>query len=455
MKKTLIKAVLLGAVLSTGALTSCDSDSKNNPNPDTEEPNGREFITLTASIPDASGTAGNGGTMAYAITHEQAINPSFTLDMFKGDGFGLRSARTARVQGSDDGTELYNIQYTGDDGGVFNKYQVKGQKNFVDTNQEFDLSDILGTSPRWNKAAEGIGVGVHLSGSTTVYEGTTNPVFKYTRGTVKIADIDLVKARVPNSTEFPFPFSAELEAQGYSVGRIDVPVLNHDKSKIYIGCNVTKVDPTKAPTFSAAGVPSWPTDNNNREIGTVTLVVDYPTLANPKLIFSGVSKVNNHAYRTTTQYVGTDGHVYQATATSGQDILRISKSTNDYDNSYHFSLDQALGLTGTRIRAWRYVKDGVAVILYDTGNNSGGYIALADLNAKTATKLTTEVETEATLTTTLGQYQNIAVSGDYVYVPLTPAGSAGNLYVINWKTKQITKGAQLAGQSGSFYLGSY
>lgn len=447
MKKTLFKTAMLSAVIVLGTLTGCENDSP--ASGEENEGEGREFISLTASIPDETGTAGNGGTMAYAITHDEAINPNFSLNIYQ-SGFGLRSARTARVQASEDGKELYNIQYTGEDGGVFNKYQVKGKNSYLDTGNELGLADIIGTSPRWVKAAEGIGVGVHLTGSTTVYEGTApNHVFKYTRGKVRIAVIDLVKANVPNSTEFDFPFPAELEAQGYSVGRIDVPVLNEDKTKIFIGCNVSKIDPAKL-SYNASGTPSWANDNANRTLGTTTLVVDYPSLQNPKLIYSDLSKINNHSYRTMTQYVGDDGHIYQATATSGQDILRISKSTSNYDNSYHFSLDQALGLTGTRIQAFRYIKDGAAVVLYNIAGK-GGYIALIDLNTKTATKISNDYEAGLDF----GQYQNIAVSGDYVYVPLTPPGEAGKLYVINWKTKEVIKGATLAGQTGSSYIGSY
>lgn len=449
MKAKALKIVLSGTAIALATLVGCKEEG---PQVDVSGPGGesaREYISLTASIPDAAGTAGNGGTMAYALTHEQAIDPNFSINIYQ-EGFGLRSARTARVQASDDGTELYNIQYTGEDGGVFNRYLVKGAKNYQDTGEELDLSDLIGTSPRWTKAAEGIGIGVHLTGSTTVYEGEApNHVFKYTRGQVRIAEIDLIGARVPNSTEFDFPFPAEIEAEGYSVGRIDVPVLNADKSKIYIGCNVSKVDPGKL-SYNESGTPTWANDAANRTLGTTTLVVDYPSLQNPKLIYSQVSKVNNHSYRTMTQYVGNDGHVYQATATGGPDILRISKATNDYDNSYHFSLDQALGLDDTRIQAWRYIENGKAIVLYNVAG-SGGYVAMIDLNANTATKISSDYEAGLNF----GQYQNIAVSGDYVYVPLTPMGGEGKLYVINWKTNEVIKGATLAGQSGSSYIGSY
>ncbi|SDG21872.1 hypothetical protein SAMN04487996_11695 [Dyadobacter soli] len=446
MKKSLLTAAILGMTL---VFAGCNDDDDNSgPGPGTPEST-RAFISLTASIPDEAGTAGNGGTMAYAITHEQAVDPNFSVNIYQ-NGFGLRSARTARVQASEDGTELYNIQYTGEDGGVFNKYLVKGAKDYQDTGNELDLSDIVGTSPRWTKAAENIGIGVHLTGSTTVTEGTApNHVFKYTRGKVRIAVIDLENARVPNSTEFDFPFPAELEAQGYSVGRIDVPVLNEAKNKIFIGCNVSKIDPKKL-TYNASGNPVWANDAANRTLGTTTLVVDYPSLQNPKLIYSTVSKTNNHSYRTMTQYVGNDGHVYQATATGGKDILRIDKGTSEYDNNYHFNLDAALGVTDSRIQAWRYIKDGIGLVLYNIAGD-GGYIAMVDLNAKTATKITNDYEAGLDF----GQFQNLAVHGDNIYVPLTPTGEAGRLYVINWKTKAVTKGATLTGQSGSSYLGSY
>lgn len=445
MKKNLLSALILSAAM---IVAGCKDDTTN-PDGGGETPNAREFISLTASIPDETGTAGNGGTMAYAITHAQAIDPNFSVNIYQ-NGFGLRSARTARVQASEDGTELYNIQYTGEDGGVFNKYIVKGGKDYQDTGNELDLSDIIGTSPRWTKAAEDIGIGVHLTGSTTISDGVApNHVYKYTRGKVRIARIDLAGAKVPNSTEFDFPFPANIEAQGYSVGRIDVPVLNQAQNKLFIGCNVSKVDPAKL-SYTTAGLPTWANDATGRTLGTTTLVVDFPSLQNPKLIYSTLSKTNNHSYRTMTQYVGTDGHVYQATATGGKDILRIDKNTSEYDASYHFNLDAALSLTDTRIQAWRYIKDGISLVLYNIAGK-GGYIALIDLNAKTATKISNDYEAGLDF----GQYQNLAVSGDYIYVPLTPTGEAGRLYVINWKTKEVIKGTVLTGQSGSSYLGSY
>ena len=93
MRRNLIAAFVLGTTL---ILAGC-KDDETPPKIDNETPGAREFISLTASIPDEAGVAGNGGTMAYAITHEQAIDPGFSVDIYK-DGFGLRSARTARCR---------------------------------------------------------------------------------------------------------------------------------------------------------------------------------------------------------------------------------------------------------------------------------------------------------------------------------------------------------------------
>lgn len=470
MKNSSIKTVLLGAVLAIGTLSGCKKNNNGPGEPPVSGPDiwERKYITLTAAFPDGEGTAGNGGTMAYAITPEQAIDQNFEVNVFN-SGYGLRSQRTARVQGSQNGNFLYNIQYTGTDGGIFNKYKVEGAKKFDDTREEVDTEPILGSAPRWVVAADGIGVGVYASSKIQGTEEGANADFVDVVSTAKIAILNLNDPQITRQTEFVIPFTAEQTKAGYQIGRIDVPVLNAAKTKIFIGCNLTRTDVTKKSGINDNGVQTW--SNGTRELGTATLVVDYPSLANPRLIYVDptVSKVNNHSYRTMTQYVGTDGHVYQATATSGSQILRISGTTNEYDNSYNFNLKTALGTSNNvAIRAWRYIKDGVGVVLYTETGADGGYIALIDLKAGTATKLTTDNQTDAgfsgltaaqnggtALTGTFGQFQNIGVVGDNVYVPMTPNGVDGNLYVINYKTKQITKGAKLKNQSGSFYLGAY
>src|SRR5690606_1500016 len=126
----------------------------------------------------------------------------------------------------------------------------------------------------------------------------------------------------------------------------------------------------------------------------------------------------------------------------GSKILRISSTTNDYDNSYVFSLDQALGETDTYIETWRNVGDGIGYVIYSLvrsnggsgSTRTGGYIARVDLNAKTATKM--DVPNGENLN--FGQHQNIALVGDEVFIPVTGIGLEGNVYVFNRKTGSMT-----------------
>ena len=459
--KNLLKNATLAVVVAAVGLSSCSkNDNVGDENPPADE---TRWITLTSALALGANGApptsanGNGGTLAYAITHDQAINPNFTLDIYpEGKGLKLTSPRTSRVQASEDGKHLWDIQYTGDDAGLFQTYRVDGEGKYTIFGPEVNTQIVLGNQPRWVKSTDEIGIGVNSDGQTltTEYTGTgLTATFVRNVRTVAVAILDLKNPGMNNSRQIPVAFPDDLAKQGYTLGRTDVPLVNQDQTKVYIGCAVSKIDPTK-PVLNTDGTVSWTTsDNANNTIGTVTLVLDYPSLRNPEFIISKVAKGNNNGYRTKTQYVGDDGHIYQAVATSGSQILRISKATGKYDDTYDFNLNTALSTTGTSIRSWRYIKNGIAVIMYHETGKTGGYIALVDLNAKTAKKLATEIESDADLD--FGQHQNIGVVGDYAYVPLTPSGKEGNLYVVNWKTGTITKGAKLTGYAFARYIGSY
>ncbi len=470
MKTRFFKAAIFGTALIMGTLVGCNKDK----GPDTLPPSGpdiwdRQFITLTATFPDSEGTAGNGGTRAFAITPEQAADPNFEVDVL-GKGYTLRSQRTARVQGSRNGNFLYNIQYVGNDGGIFNKYRVNGGASFDDTREELDTEPILGEAPRWVVAAEGIGIGVYASSKIEASQEGADADFIDVKSTASIAVLNLDNPEITRQTQnFTIPFTAEQTKAGYQIGRIDVPVLNAAKNKIFIGCNLTRTDVTKKSTLNGQGNQAWSSAAN--QLGTATLVVDYPSLTNPRLIYSDNSVVNNHSYRTMTQYLAEDGYIYQATANTGSQILRINGSTGQYDDSYNFDLKTDLGDgKNISIRAWRYVKDGEGIVLYTIAGTDGGYVAHVDLNSKTATKLTGfDNETNigfsgrsanqsagiTAITGTFSQFQHIGAVGNKVYIPLTPNGEAGNLYIIDVTTKQVTKGAKLKNASGSFYLGAY
>lgn len=470
MNSRFLKQAIWGTVLATGILGACTK----NDNPATgsgasgADTGERKFITLTWAFPEGT-VAGNGGTRAFAITPAQAADPNYEVNI-SANGYALRSQRTARVQGSPNGNFLYNIQYTGTDGGIFNKYKVLGEKNFEDTREEVNTEPILGTSPRWVVAADGIGVGVFASAEVQASGTGAGANFIDVKSTAKIAVLNLNDPQITRQTEFTIPFTAEQTKAGYQISRIDMPILNLEKTKLFIGCNLTRIDVAKPSGVNSSGTQTWSSAANT--LGTATLVVDYPSLQNAKLIYSTQSNYGNNGYRTMIQHLGDDGNIYQATGvntTGYPHILRIGRNTGEYDNSYLFDLKSALGAgNNVAIKAWRYIKEGVGLVLYTETNVAGGYLALIDLNTKTAVKLNTEIQSDAgfsglaaeqnggtALTGSFSQFQNIGIIGDSFYVPMTPNGKDGNLYIINYKTKQVTKGAKLKNQSGSFYLGAY
>jgi len=455
MRANPFRIALIGVVATSITLAGC---SKND-GPDTPpvENHGR-WITVSGALMDEEAGDGNGGTMVYSVSTAQAKDPSVSINVFD-QGMHVKSQRTARLQASADGNFLYNIQYTGDDGGIFNKYSVHGGKDFRPDGPEVETATYVSASPRWLKAAEGVGVAVRATANDAAYEGSNpNFVFKHIRAKIDAIILDLNDPQITQTTSFELGLSEEEEAAGYYISRIDVPVVNKAKDKVYIGVAITKADPTKFTLED--GKPVFSTDRSGAKAWAKTLVLDYPSLANPKLITSNQTRANTNGYRSTMQYVGTDGHVYQATSgeavgDGGSKILRISSATNDYDNSYVFSLDEALGVQNSYIETWKYAGNGIGIVVYslvnDAGERTGGYVARVDLNSRTATKY--DLPNEADLN--FRQIQSLGIDGKDVYLAVAPIGQDGNIYVFNSETGEMTVGAKLVNKTGNQYIGVY
>lgn len=445
----------MGLTVSTLSFASCSKDSDSvNTDPDIDNPDGR-WITISGAVMQTEPGDGNGGTRIFSVTPQQAKDPNYSVDVF-GLGEGVRSSRTARLQASADGNYLYNIQYTGDDGGVFNKYKVNGGKNFVLEGPEVETADYVSASPRWLKAAEGVGVAVRAAAQDPVYTGTgTNIVYKETIAATNVISLDLNNPKITETSSFDLRLSDEEVAAGYYINRIDVPVINKAGNKVFIGAAVNKYNIN---SFTLdQGVPTFAADRESPKAWAKTIVLDYPSLTNPKILTSDKTRGNTNGYRSTMQYVGTDGHVYQATSgeqvgTGGSKILRISSATNDYDDSYVFSLDDALGLQDTYIESWKYAEDGIGFVVYSlSGQEDGGYIARVDLNNKTAQKYNLPNENKLDFR----QIQNIAKIGDEVFIAVAQTGLDGNIYIFNIETGEMTVGAKLINKAGNRYIGIY
>lgn len=443
MKNRFFNSFIFAAVVTGLTLTSCSNDDNNNSGNQPDLGNSSRWITLAGALMGTTPGDGNGGTMVYAVSVDDAKNPEKSINAYD-DGFHVKSQRTARLQSSEDGATLFNIAYTGPDGGEFSKYTVGGGKKMVQSDVTVNISDYATTSPRWVKLFDGdkTGVAVNLSGvKVTTGAGGT---YKHSRGKATVLALHLQNVLINEYKQYEIPLSAEEEILGHYISRLDGPVLNKAGNKLIIGVAKGKHDPA-----TGLAQPS----GTYEKISAKSIVVDYPSLDNPTVISSTLSDGNTNGYRSFNNFLAEDGNIYQATQndTNGSHFLKINAS-NQYDNTYNFSLDAALGVTGTYIDAWRYVGNGIAYILYTYNNTNQGYVARVDLNTKKAA-LVTGIPYDADLD--FGQYQGFVVNGDEVFIAVTPVGKDGNIYIINSKTNVVTKGAKLVNKAGNHYIGIF
>lgn len=440
--------------LSLWLLPACEKDDTPKPTPDPDPtPTESRWITVAAARMGDNPGDGNGGTLIYSIDSEKAKDPSVTITPFD-NGFIVPSNRTARLQASEDGNTIFNISYAGDTGGNYSKYKVNGGQDFEKTGSEVSIAPYVGSAPRWIKLFDGdkTGAAVYVSTEHEIDDnGTPDDVsddtYVRTEAKMGIVTLDLVNSSIIEFQEHSVRLTAEEEAQGYYISRIDMPVLNAAGDKVYIGARLSKVNPETAET-----------ERDYQILGSKTIVLDYPSLLNPTVITSSVGHGNTNGYRSINAFLY-EGSVYQANQSDpeGSHILKIG-SDNQYDDSYDFNLDEALGVEGAYILAWRPAANGKAVLAYrHDGSTEGvagaqGFFALVDLNAKTAETID-EIPYEPDFY--LFQYQGFAVYGDEIYVTQAPVGKNGNIYVVNTETGAVTKGAELVNVEGSHFIGTF
>ena len=451
MKKNRFNSIALTALFGALALTtSCSSDDAKIDGGATE-PSQDRWITVAGAIMGATDGRpgdGNGGTLIYSISKEEAHNPDKSFDIFE-NGFLVKSARTARLQSSEDGNTFFNIAYSGNNGGEFSKYAVKGGQNFTAIDGTVNISQYAGTSPRWAKLFDGDKTGVAVNVTSPTVNSDDSGTYKYTRGTGTVLSLDLENSLISQTKSYEIPLSPAEEVEGHHIFRLDAPVLNSSKDKLIIGTWMRQTN-----TETGANISGF------EHLGSKSVVVDYPSLDNPKIITSTVGHGDTSGYRSFNAFLANDGSIYQATQrdTKGSHILKIGK-TNEYDNSYIFSLDAALGVSGSYIENWKYAGNGVAIAMYkhdgsqvsSLSNQPQSFLALIDLNSKTAQKLDLPYSPDL-----YGfQYQGYVIDGDDIYVTFAPVGQNGNIYIINKNTGKVKKGAQLLNKTGNHFIGAF
>ncbi|MCE7054626.1 hypothetical protein LZF95_08065 [Algoriphagus sp. AGSA1] len=443
MKKQFLNLMIIGAISGGLALTSCSDDGGDPVTPPTEQED--RWITVAGALMGENPGDGNGGTMVYSVSKEEAKNPETQISVYE-NGFGVKSNRTARLQSSEDGSTLFNIAYTGDNGGEFSRYAVNGGGAFAQSDVSVNISQYAGTSPRWLKLFDGDKTGVALNmaniqANNAPESGNEDDPFKYFRGVATILALDLQESLIKNYVQYEIPLTEGEEAEGHAIFRLDGSVLNAAGNKLIIGTWMRKYDTeTLLPT------------GDFERLGTKSVVVDYPSFANPTIINSTVGHGDNSGYRSHFSYLGDDKNIYQATERdpNGSHILKINQN-NEYDDSYVFSLNDALGLTGVTIEAWKYVQNGKAFALISHDGADNGFVVWMDLNARTASVVDLPYDPDLEF----NQYQGFVADGSDLYIAVTPVGKNGNIYILDSNTGVATKGATLVNQPGNHYIGIF
>lgn len=422
------------------SLTACSEDKGGN------EPMPTPAKSNDFHIAFANGTGSNSATLV------QGVSDLTTGTISSEKGYRLESSRTARIFSSADGSSLWSLNYTV---GTIEKLDYSGSDKYT-KGITLDSSIPLKTKTvRLTKINDRY-ASVHYITATADVDTNTKE-YKGHKHALTIGILDLSTMQLlPNKTIVAKEIALPAEYKGYSITRIDAPVLSN--GKLYYGCAAGRVNPAN-PTARAGA-----TDK------AFTLVVDFDTLSDIKFVTTDVVRGTTNGYRTPTQHIAEDGSIYQLVSgvqANKKTEVHIAKLQNGAYTSYDLNLTTILGKE-TRSDGFFYAGNGIAYIPYEDlskpqielGVDPDGKptmsamwkLARVDLNAKTA------IDLEVPDNLWLRQYQNAVVRNGVFYIALAPIGKEGNIYMfdVNSTSPKGRLGAKLMGTGAEqYFIGIY
>lgn len=381
----------------------------------------------------AVSTSTEGNTETYVQAHSDLSEGVISFDGF---GFEVPSTRTARIFASQDGHTLYNLNYGG---GTLMKFDVSGGQLYTMTD-ETNVAIMVGTEyPRWTVLNDDKAL-VHNVVTTNVFSGSDeSPEYLHTVATASLVDVNLADMSLGVCETFTVPVSEHDAANNHFIFRIDAPAIAGGKA--YYGVAKRKLNPEN-PDENLAGI-VYP---------ATSLVVDYPSLKNPRIVESKVANGSTYGYRIPVAHEDESGDVYQITGTH---MLKLSDGV--YDDSYDFDLSEAAG-QGITALGWFYAGNGIGyATCYETEKGSSEAAAAwgvirVDIYNKTVVKMNTPSKLY------LNQYQFAKVIDGKVYMALCPVGGEGNVYIFDSSKAEAdgyVLGASLKTGAGASYIGVF
>lgn len=446
MKKRTYALAALMALLSL-SLFSCDVEGDNKPTP-----NPNPVTTNVFHVVMASGSESPSTTLLQATE-----DPTKGELDFNGKGYTINTSRAPHLGFPSDASYISVLYYRDSkleryvyDASLEGQYRKDGNTLMFDQRYGKGLR-FKQVNDQMGSVHEAIGTYQNVDKSQpNVLEGVT--IFN-------VAMVDMINLKPNTDTwqlKLPVTLPEEISGKkGYVITRADSPVV--DGKYIYYGINIGKFDPKK-PDASA-----------KKTSYTGTLVLDYPSLTNPRVILHEKQLGATNGYRSLTMFKAEDGYTYQL-ADTGEVTSIIRLKDGKYDNGFQFNLTEKLNIKGSRSVGWFYVGNGVGYIPYENqrdgmkkvqrgvnpqGNPTYSYPwGIARMDFKNGTIVDLEVPEGLWLQ----QYQSAAIRDGKIYFALASFGKSGHICIYDIKSAnpKPTLGTKLSPSGADqYYIGIF
>ncbi|PWJ41775.1 hypothetical protein [Sediminitomix flava] len=402
------KKIALGILAIATCLTSCSEDNKGF---EGDRPMVKDVFHVATDVTDPDENV--------SVFMQPTTNVTDTTLTFINNGYEMDGERSARVLTA--GGRIYNLNY-----GTGQIYELEhnGTSSYNKVS-EIDISHLVGTHPRYAEISDNMLL-AHNVVETFNEENTEVTV------TLQIVKISIPGLYFNATTDF-----VEHDLGTYKIGeayvnRVDAPVIMGNK--LFYGTQ-----------YRLLGQPNNGEPNTERPDEMATLVVDYPSLENYKIVTSDASIGDTYGYRGKSMYVY-NNHIYQVNMTTeGSDavILRLNRE-GEYDQNYVFNIANQLGQSVGTIN-WHHVGNGRGYIAIDDisiDHNNSYDMAYIDVEKQEIEILHDVPKSD------MWFYQSGAVHEGKFHIAISPIGAEA--YIWEFDGYKTRKGAKLDG--GNIYV---
>lgn len=384
----LLKYLILTALLPV--MWSCDKDENKDPGPNPG--------ASAESVNHVVARFDDDDNQVYIAPAEDLSSGSLT---FKNNGYHLNPVRSARVF-TDDLGWVYVFDYGG---GYLKKLQyANGKYTQV---RELSMTQVMGGNAyvRPCKINEET-ILIHNANtydvdSTDTADAEAIEAGITTKGVLYVTRVSLPEVVISEILDtWSIPVTDWDKAEKAHVRRVDVPTVLDDK--IYYG------------------VARRSADENMELTGMHSIVLDYPSLKNPKYIRSELANGNTNGYRGGNMHA-ISGYVYQAnrSANENEPTKLVRLKDGEYDTAWEFNLTEALG-EAFYTSNWYHAENGIcympaAFYNAEDENNIWGVLRV-DVPNKTVVKMNVPMSN-------LFAYQNGVVKDGRFHMAICPQGT--------------------------------